>query len=106
MKKLTTMLLAFTMSMATLLASCGGGNNDASQSSGNQPSTEGGIAVDLLPLEGLSQDYLPRKDKISQMEGAIDIAIVFDDTLAGWQALANEYMRSLVLNNCWMLLIR
>ncbi len=94
MKKFTTMLLALTMSMSALLAGCGKtGNESSSSAGGNQPTTTGGIAVDPLTVEGLNADYLPRKDKIAQMEGAIDIAIVFDDTLKGWQALANEYMR-------------
>lgn len=94
MKKLTTMILALTMSATTLFAGCDTSGNSASNSQNSgQPSAEGCITADLLTLEGLNADYLPKKDKISQMEGAIDIAIVFDDTLAGWQALANEYMR-------------
>ena len=96
MKKFTTMILALTMYISTLFVGCGDASGNSagnSQNSGNQPGVEGGITVEPLTLEGLNEDYLPRKDKISQMEGAIDIAIVFDDTLAGWQALANEYMR-------------
>ena len=95
MKKLTTLILALTMSAATLFAGCdtSGNSTGDSQNSSNQPSAEGCIAADPLTFEGLNGDYLPRKDKIAQMEGGIDIAIVFDDTLAGWQALANEYMR-------------
>lgn len=95
MKKITTLILAFILSAVTLFAGCGDKPESSgdSQNSGNQPSADGYITEDPLTLEGLSEDYLPRKDKISQMEGAIDVAIVFDDTLAGWQALANEYMR-------------
>ena len=93
MKKLTTMILALTMSAATLFAGCGTSGNAGNSQDSGKPGTEGGITVEPLMLEGLNEDYLPRKDKISQMEGAIDIAIVFDDTLAGWQALAKEYMR-------------
>lgn len=96
MKKLTTMFLALSIAATAMFTGCGnktGSSNGDSQNSSNQPTAEGSIAVDPLTFEGLSEDYLPVKDKISQMEGSIDIAIVFDDTLAGWQALAEEYMR-------------
>ena len=96
MKKLTTMILALTIASATMFASCGkptSSSGDNSANSGITPGTENSITVDPLTLEGLNENYLPVKDKISQMQGAIDIAIVFDDTLDGWQALADEYMR-------------
>lgn len=95
MKKLSTIILALILSATTLFAGCGEttGNGGGSSESGNQSGVKDCITETPLTLEGLNADYLPVKEKISQMEGAIDIAIVFDDTLVGWQALANEYMR-------------
>lgn len=96
MKKLLTMIVALMLAAVMMFTGCGETSESTSEELGNsnsQPSAEGCITEDPLLLDGLVEEYRPRKDKISQMEGAIDIAIVFDDTLAGWQALANEYMR-------------
>ena len=96
MKKLLTMILALMLAAVMMFIGCGETSESTSEELGNsnsQPSAEGCITEDPFLLDGLVEEYRPRKDKISQMEGAIDIAIVFDDTLAGWQALANEYMR-------------
>ena len=95
MKKFATMILALALASTALFTGCGDkqGNSGKPSDSSSQSGSKDCITVEPLKLEGLNENYLPVKDKISQMQGAIDIAIVFDDTLDGWKALADEYMR-------------
>lgn len=103
-------MLALVMSCATLFSACGGGsdvsgsNGDSENVSGNSANSSNNVGgddetvyisaeLDEKILSGLDAEYAPKTNKIQQMEGAIDVAIIFEDTLMGWDALAKEYMR-------------
>ncbi len=99
MKKILSILLLVAL-MVSLVA-CTGDTNPNTQATGNT-GTSGGttdgvenpIKVDPLDLgDGFDADYYPVKEQIQQREGKIDVVILFDGSNAGWQAMADEYMR-------------
>lgn len=70
------------------VASCG-----TTDGGGSGETDRGYITVDPLEFEGFDSRYLPAKNKITQMEGSIDVVLDFDGTQDGWYALAGEYER-------------
>ena len=44
-------------------------------------------------LEGFNADYKPAHELIEKKQGKIDVVLVFENTLPGWNALAEEYSR-------------
>lgn len=92
-KNLLKAMLCGALSFATVFgtAACGGGTSAGnSTSEGNKTEY---ISADPLTFDGFDNDYLPDKTKIQKREGTIRIALDFDGTQDGWQALADEYMR-------------
>ena len=66
--------------------------------SGNGGSTNGStITVDPLTVaelgQGFNETYLPDKGSIKQYSGRVDIALDFEGTVKGWEALEKEYER-------------
>ncbi len=98
MKKILSLVLALTLLLS--LAACDGASapDSNSGSSGETAAPAEGvanpIAVDPLDL-GADFDaaYYPVKEQVEQREGKIDVVILFDGSNAGWQAMADEYMR-------------
>lgn len=80
----------------TTSESVGGGNsgngNSVSNSSGSGSSNKNAIAASLDLGADFNAAYYPSAD-IECKQGKVDVAIVFDGTEAGWQALADEYSR-------------
>ncbi len=78
----------------TTSESVGGGNsgNGTSDSSGSGSSNKNAIAAVLDLGADFNAAYYPSAD-IECKQGKVDVAIVFDGTEAGWQALADEYSR-------------
>lgn len=99
-KFLAVSCLAFACMFA--FGSCGGGTtsesvggnsgNDTSSSNGGSSNNKNVIAASLDLGADFNADYYPSAD-IECKQGKIDVAIVFDGTEAGWQALADEYSR-------------
>jgi len=99
MKKKLIAMLSLCMSFVFAFASCGGkkgdsGNGDvgSSDSTGSTGNT-GMITATPQAVNGLAEEYTPDVANIKQQEGSIDVAIVFDGTEKGWEALALEYER-------------
>ena len=93
MKKKLAAMLCLAMSSVFAFSSCGGGGSKGSTGSTGGGSAEGMITEQALEIEGLDSKYKPDVANIKQQEGSIDVAILFEDAQAGWQALANEYER-------------
>ena len=91
MKKKFVTALSVCMASAFALAGCGGGNTNHNNSSNS--GTAGMITATPLTVNGLAAEYIPDTTKIKQLEGSIDVAIVFDGSEKGWEALAMEYER-------------
>jgi len=93
-KKLVTML---SVCMASVFAFAGCGGGDTSSSNGGDSSNSGNnagmITAAPLTVNGLAAEYTPDVTNIKQLEGSIDVAIVFDGAEKGWEALATEYER-------------
>ena len=85
------LMTCFT-SVFSMTACMGGG--DSTDSTGGSTNT---ITVDPLKVEelgaGFNATYLPDKASIKQYSGKIDIALDFEGTQKGWEALAKEYER-------------
>jgi len=86
-KLLAVSCLAFAGAFA--FGSCFGGGGDDSSNAG------GGNKTIAAPLEiaGFDTSYNPVSDKIEKKSGVIDVVLVFEDSLKGWEALAKEYER-------------
>ena len=53
-----------------------------------------GLQVELLDLGAdFHSEYYPVTEKLEERQGKIDVAILFGDTLPGWEAVAAEYER-------------
>ena len=93
-KKLLSAIALMTCftSVFSMTACMGGG--DSTDSTGGSTNT---ITVDPLKVEelgaGFNATYLPDKASIKQYSGKIDIALDFEGTQKGWEALAKEYER-------------
>ena len=72
--------------------SVGGGNSNGGDSSGGASSNKNTIAAAQDLGADFNAAYYPSTD-IECKVGKVDVAIVFDGTEAGWQALADEYSR-------------
>ena len=76
------------------ITACGGGGGT---SEGGSSENTGSITVNPLTVaelgEGFQERYLPDKAAIKQYSGKIDIALDFEGTVKGWEALATEYER-------------
>ena len=76
------------------ITACGGGGGT---SEGGSSENTGSITVNPLTVaelgEGFQERYLPDKAAIKQYSGKIDIALDFEGTVSGWDALAAEYER-------------
>lgn len=85
--------LAFACVFA--FGSCGGGGqSSAGKDSTGGSSEKGFISAQALDLGAeFNSDYYPVEEAIEQRQGKIDIAILFEGTEKGWEAVANEYMR-------------
>ena len=92
---LTCFTSVFSMA-ACNLGGTGNGGNGGTSDSGNG-GNGGTITVDPLTAaelgEGFNETYLPDKASIKQYSGKIDIALDFEGTVSGWDALAAEYER-------------
>ncbi len=59
----------------------------------------GGTAVTVAPLtaeqlgEGFHEEYIPDVNAVKQYYGRVDVALDFEGTEKGWEALATEYER-------------
>ncbi len=101
MKKILSILLlaALVLSMvACTPATTTGGTNATNPTNANGDddvvTVENPITVDPLDLgEGFDSEFYPKKGQIQQQEGQIDVAILFDGSLPGWEAMAREYER-------------
>ena len=91
MKKKIVSVVCLALSSMFAFAGCRG-NNDSSSSNGDSTAT-GMITETALTVDGLSSEYMPDVANIKQQEGSIDVAMIFEGTEAGWQALAAEYER-------------
>ena len=87
------LMTCFT-SLFGMTACGGGGGTSEGTSEGGSGNT---IAVNPLTAaelgEGFQEQYLPDKSAIKQYSGKIDIALDFEGTVKGWEALAAEYER-------------
>ena len=89
------LMTCFTSLFGMTACGVGGGTSEGGNSgSGNTGST---ISVNPLTVaelgEGFQERYLPDKSAIKQYSGKIDIALDFEGTVKGWEALATEYER-------------
>ena len=88
------LMTCFT-SVFSMTACFGGGGDDSQSADGNNNGTT--IAVDPLTAAdlgaGFNADYLPDKASIKQYSGKVDVALDFEGTVKGWEALAAEYER-------------
>ena len=96
MKKKLAGVLSLALAAAFTFAGCGGdkGNNNNNSSASSSSTEPVGQDLELLDLgDEFNSKYLPDLTNISKKEGLIDVAIVFEGTEKGWQALAAEYER-------------
>lgn len=91
-KFLAVSSLAFACMFA--FGACGGGNTSESSDSANSGSSGNKNSINAALDLGadFNADYYPSAD-IQCRQGKVDVAIVFDGTEKGWQALADEYSR-------------
>ena len=96
MKKKLAGVLSFALASVFTFAGCGGGGNTSNNNNSSNSSSAGEINQEFEFLDlGAEFDskYLPDLANITPQEGQIDVAIVFEGTEKGWQALADEYER-------------
>ena len=99
MKKKFLAVTCMVLASMLALGSCnmggggagGGGANSAPDSTDNGGSKA--TIVEAKKLEGFNEAYLPAHELIEKRQGQIDVVLVFEDTLPGWEALAAEYQR-------------
>ena len=89
MKKKFLAVTCMALASMFALGSCNLGGGKDSGSKGE----EGGNVLAATPLAGFDESLMPATDLIEKKQGQIDVVLVFEDTLSGWQALANEYQR-------------
>ena len=91
--------MAFACSMAmSAFGACGVKNNGDTSNGGTSTGKDSGyVQVEAKDLgEGFDSAYYPKTGKaggIKEQSGQIDVAILFEGTEPGWQAVANEYSR-------------
>ena len=88
------LMTCFTSVFGMTACNMGGGDSSTPDSTGGNGNT---IAVNPLTVaelgEGFDETYLPNKSAIKQYSGKIDVALDFEGTQKGWEALAAEYER-------------
>ena len=92
MKKKFLAVSCMALGSMFALSSCAmGGGTSASEStsSGSGKAT----IVAAKDLAGFNTAYKPAHEMIEKKQGQIDVVLVFEDTLPGWEALADEYSR-------------
>ena len=92
MKKKLLAVSCLALASAFAFGSCsfGGGDDSSGSTSGGGSSKT--IAAPLT-IEGFDTSYNPASDLIEKKSGVIDVVLVFEDSLKGWEALAAEYSR-------------
>ena len=93
MKKKFLAVTCMALASMFALGSCMGGGDTSStpDSAGNGGSKDKIVAA--KDLAGFNADYKPAHTMIDKRQGKIDVVLVFEDTLPGWEALAAEYSR-------------
>lgn len=93
-KFLSAIVLMTCFTSVFSMTACMGGGNTSESGAGGSTNT---ITVDPLTAgelgAGFNATYLPDKASIKQFSGKIDIALDFEGTQKGWEALAKEYER-------------
>ena len=93
MKKKFIAVTCIALASAFAFASCNLGGGTSTDGTSN---SEGGgkktIAAPLT-LDGFDSDYAPASELIEKKQGKIDVVLVFEDSISGWEALADEYER-------------
>lgn len=84
------LMTCFTSIFSMGACNFGGGGDSSTTDSGSNGNH---ITVDPLNLEGFDSTFLPHKQSIKQYSGKIDVALDFEGTQKGWEALAEEYER-------------
>ena len=82
--KLVALLTCFTTAFG--VTACFGDDEDSS----------GASAAPLTAAElgaGFDEKYIPDMSAVKQLSGKVDVALDFEGTQAGWEALADEYER-------------
>ena len=106
MKKKLLALTCLALASTMMLGSCfGGGGTDSSADNNNSTTSttdstgdsttstsKKTIKAPRTDIAGFDADYLPASSTPRQ-QGTIDVSLVFEDTLKGWEALAAEYER-------------
>ena len=95
MKKKFLAVTCMALASMFALGSCnmgGGGDTSAPDSTGNGGGGKATI-VEAKNLEGFNAAYKPAHELIEKKQGQIDVVLVFEDSLPGWEALAEEYSR-------------
>ena len=97
MKKKLIAVSSLLFAGVLAFGACGGGSTgDGGSASGGSSSSEKkeGLQVELLDLGAEFKDeYYPVTEKLEERQGKIDVSILFDGTLPGWEAVAAEYSR-------------
>ena len=93
MKKNFLAVTCMALTTIFALSSCAGlGGGNSTSDSTNQGGGKATI-VAAKDLAGFNAAYKPAHELIEKRQGQIDVVLVFEDTLGGWQALADEYSR-------------
>ncbi len=93
MKKRSISLVLAAM-LGLSMTACGGQSNESGSSGVSGSAGNNGSTIELLDLgENFNEAYYPDTDSIADLEGGIDVVILFDGTQDGWKAVAEEYMR-------------
>lgn len=87
----TCMALASTFSFAA--CNLGGGLPGGDSVSDSTGTGNKKTIVEALDIEGFNASYKPAHEMIEKRQGQIDVVLVFEDTIKGWEALAAEYQR-------------
>ena len=93
MKKKLLALSCMALASTMMLGSCfGGGNSDESSSTSGGSSNKTIVAPKDLTSLGFDSTYNPSAS-IKRQQGTIDVVLLFEGTVKGWEALAAEYSR-------------
>ncbi|MBQ8394558.1 MAG: extracellular solute-binding protein [Clostridia bacterium] len=96
MKKRLIAVSSLTLACMLAFGACGGKTSGGGGGGGGSSSSEKkeGLQVELLDLGAdFNSEYYPVTEKLEERQGSIEVSILFDGTLPGWQAVANEYQR-------------
>ena len=95
MKKRLIAVSSLTLACMLAFGACGGKTSGGGGGGGSSSSEKKeGLQVELLDLGAdFNSEYYPVTEKLDERQGSIEVSILFDGTLPGWQAVANEYQR-------------